>query len=154
SSNGPHLNTEEVQQDLAPSSSRISSPDKPPVTSESEKNTSHLADKATMPASPGSETPKPAAGDAVVDQKKKDTFSKEDAQNGSIGERKRKLADDEAVSEQKSAPDRAVSKRKRQEERHQRLKRRGKEAPSAYSRRDRSESREATASDSRQERPS
>lgn len=106
-----------------------------------------------MPASPGSETRKPTAGDAVVDQKKKDTFSKEAAQNGPIEEMKRKLADDEAVSEQKSAPDR-VSKRRRQEERHQRLKRRGKEAPSAYSRRDGSQSREATAPDSRRERPS
>ncbi|PKX95605.1 mRNA (guanine-N7)-methyltransferase [Aspergillus novofumigatus IBT 16806] len=81
-------------------------------------------------------TPRPRA-DPSDKPKRPDEVAPPTDQNGSQGDKKRKVPAEENASEKSQpAPDRPVSKRKRMEERHQKLRKRGRTPPSAYSRRD------------------
>ncbi|KAF4208339.1 hypothetical protein CNMCM6805_005033 [Aspergillus fumigatiaffinis] len=83
-----------------------------------------------------SATPRPRA-DPSDKPNRPDEVAPPTDQNGSQGDKKRKVpAEDNASEKSQPAPDRPLSKRKRMEERHQKLRKRGRTPPSAYSRRD------------------
>ncbi|GFF27543.1 mRNA cap methyltransferase [Aspergillus lentulus] len=83
-----------------------------------------------------SATPKPRS-DPSGKPNRPDEVAPPTDQNGSQGDKKRKVPAEENASEKSQpTPDRPVSKRKRMEERHQKLRKRGRTPPSAYSRRD------------------
>ncbi|GFF72197.1 mRNA cap guanine-N7 methyltransferase [Aspergillus udagawae] len=112
-----------------------------PLTSAAEKH----PNKATtiMENRSDSATPKPRA-DSSDKLNRPDEVAPPTDQNGSQGDKKRKVTAEEKASEKSQpAPDRPVSKRKRMEERHQKLRKRGRAPPSAYSRRDADETASA-----------
>ncbi|EAW15990.1 mRNA (guanine-N7)-methyltransferase [Aspergillus fischeri NRRL 181] len=97
----------------------------------------------TMDNTSGSATPKPRA-DPSDKSNRPDQVASPTDQNGSQGDKKRKVPAEENASEKSQpTPDRPVSKRKRMEERHQKLRKRGRTPPSAYSRRDADETASA-----------
>ncbi|EAW06494.1 mRNA (guanine-N7)-methyltransferase [Aspergillus clavatus NRRL 1] len=86
-------------------------------------------------------TPRPSAGSPDAAKRPSETSPAAGripaGQNGSSGDKKRKVTEEGEASEKSEPPaDRPMSKRKRMEERHQKLRKRGRTPPSAYSRRD------------------